>query len=86
MLDRKWIVTSLRRCRDCKLLYRVPTTTEAENERLYEAKYKEGFTTELPDLTVLKESITGNFKETPKDYTVYVDVLRALGVRGRRYL
>ena len=80
VLDRKWFVTSLRRCRDCKLLYRVPTTTEAENERLYEAKYKEGFTTELPDLTVLKESITGNFKETPKDYTVYVDVLRALGV------
>ena len=33
MVDRKYLVTKLMRCANCRLLFRVPITTEAENER-----------------------------------------------------
>jgi 2-polyprenyl-3-methyl-5-hydroxy-6-metoxy-1,4-benzoquinol methylase len=83
VIDRKWLVTSLRRCQKCHLLYRVPTTTYRENERIYQTKYKEGFTTELPDDATLNTLIRTKFKRSPKDYTIYVDVMRALGIHDK---
>lgn len=83
VLDRKWVITSLRRCEGCRLLYRVPTMTPSENEKIYQTKYVEGFTTELPDTATLQKLIATNFKGSPKDYIVYLDVLHALGVREK---
>ena len=79
-IDRKWIVTSVERCCKCHLLYRVPTTTELENERIYQAEYTEGFTTDLPGLATLEKLKSTNFKNSEKDYSGYVDVLRSLNI------
>ncbi len=86
-IDRKFGVTALRRCHDCRLLFRTPTTTEAENERFYQSAYRQGGTTEMPDdeqLRVLKES---RFRGTSQDASSYLEVLTALGLApGARIL
>src|SRR5690242_17751147 len=80
-------MTSLQRCGQCRLLYRVPAMTVAENERLYQTNYAEGFTTGLPDATHLQELVATGFRDSPKDYTEYLNVLKAIGVKknGRLY-
>lgn len=85
VIDRKYLVTSLRRCGGCHLLYRTPTTTEAENAAIYQTAYTEGFTTELPDLATLTRYRTAGFAGTEKDYRYHLDVLAAVGGRpGQR--
>lgn len=78
-LDRKWLVTSFRRCNDCALLFRTPTTTEEENEKFYQSDYEESTTTDLPsnaDLEALKKE---NFASLSTSYLGYIEVIRALG-------
>jgi 2-polyprenyl-3-methyl-5-hydroxy-6-metoxy-1,4-benzoquinol methylase len=79
LADRKWIVTTLRRCEQCRLLFRAPTTSAAENEKIYQTTYKEGFTTELPDEPTLNRLLAEGFKGSQKDYTNCLTVLAALG-------
>ena len=79
VVDRKWLVTSLRRCGSCRLLYRTPTTSEEENERIYQTTYREGFTTDLPSDAELKQLIETEFAASEKNYRPYIDVLEALG-------
>lgn len=78
-IDRKYGVTRLVRCGSCGLLYRLPTTREAEYRRFYQNNYAEGFTTELPSTEKLAEMKRQNFAGTEKDYSTYLAVLRALG-------
>ncbi len=78
-VDRKYGVTRLLRCDNCKLLYRVPTTSDEEYSHYYQEDYSEGFTTDLPSVNKLKEMKDINFVGTEKDYSKYIDVLRALG-------
>jgi 2-polyprenyl-3-methyl-5-hydroxy-6-metoxy-1,4-benzoquinol methylase len=82
VVDRKWLVTSLRRCPRCQLLYRTPTTTEKENAAIYQKKYREGCTTELPSTAELAKLVTDNFRNSLYDYTGYLEVLAALGVEA----
>jgi len=79
VVDRKFAVTRLQRCGNCQLLYRAPTTTDEEYRRYYQQDYSEGFTTDLPSLDELGEMRRLNFAGTEKDYSRYVEVLRALG-------
>jgi 2-polyprenyl-3-methyl-5-hydroxy-6-metoxy-1,4-benzoquinol methylase len=82
VVDRKYLVTTLRRCERCRLLFRAPTTSPAEFTRFYQSLYSEGFTTEMPsdhELRLLKES---NFRNSGKDYSTYIDILTALGCRA----
>lgn len=86
-VDRKWLVTALRRCSGCGLLYRTPTTSVAENERIYQEEYHEGFTTDLPTDTQLAGLLRDGFAGHEKDYAAYLAVLAALGVpAGARVL
>ena len=80
VVDRKWAITTLRRCARCRLLFRAPTTTDAENERIYQAQYREGSTTELPDPDTLRRWLESGFRGSPHDHANYLSVLRALGV------
>jgi len=80
VLDRKWGITTLRRCARCRLLFRVPTTTGAENEKIYQAHYQEGSTTDLPDRETLRQWTECNFRNSPHDHSNYLAVLRAVGV------
>ena len=80
IIDRKWGITTLRRCARCRLLFRVPTTTDAENEKIYQELYQEGSTTELPDAGNLQGWIETRFKGSPHDHSAYIAVLSAVGV------
>lgn len=79
VMDRKWVVTALRRCLQCNLLFRTPTTSAKENQALYQSEYQEGFTTELPSDDALQALIESNFHKHEKDYSHYIKILRLLG-------
>lgn len=81
VIDRKYIVTHLQRCHGCKLLFRTPTTSDAQLRKYYQAGYREGFTTELPTVEELAELKSKNFSNTEKDYSKYISVLDALGCK-----
>lgn len=87
VVSRKFIVTSLRRCAGCRLLFRTPTSTEEEFDRFYQHKYESGFTTKLPTPEILETYLAKNFSGTPKDFNHYIRVMNALGVKpGSRLL
>jgi 2-polyprenyl-3-methyl-5-hydroxy-6-metoxy-1,4-benzoquinol methylase len=79
--DRKYLVTSLRRCAQCRLLYRCPLTSTSENEKFYQQEYSQGFTTDIPTDEVLNKFLECNFKNTEKDYSDYINVLKALACK-----
>src|ERR1700733_2767930 len=84
-VDRKLLVTSLRRCVSCHLMYRVPTDDLATNFRFYQRAYKQGFTTELPSKDVLEALLAIKFAGTEKCYEHYITILRQLGLyKGAR--
>lgn len=78
--SRKYFVTSLRRCYHCKLLFRTPTTTAEENASFYQEAYKQGFTTDVPSEVELQKLIDSKFVGSVKDYTKYINILKALDV------
>ena len=80
-IDRKFLVTTLHRCSCCHLLFRLPTTTEAENRMFYQSDYKRGFTTDMPSLPELNQLLDRQFIGSEKDYSRYIEVLNALGCR-----
>jgi 2-polyprenyl-3-methyl-5-hydroxy-6-metoxy-1,4-benzoquinol methylase len=85
IVDAKYIVTELRRCLSCRLLFRCPSDDEARNRDFYNGEYTQGFTTELPDERTLQSHMTHAFRDTEKDYSRYIDVLIRLGTdRGAR--
>ena len=84
-IDRKYLVTTLRRCSNCRLLFRSPTTCPQENEALYQEQYQQGFTTEMPLAAALRKLLETGFRGSEKDYGKYIEVLAALRVaRGSR--
>jgi 2-polyprenyl-3-methyl-5-hydroxy-6-metoxy-1,4-benzoquinol methylase len=80
-LDRKWLVTSFRRCNNCSLLFRTPTTTEEENALFYQSAYEEGTTTDLPTDAELETLKMENFASLSTSYLAYIEVIQALGAR-----
>lgn len=87
-VDQKYLVTSLHRCQECQVLFRIPATTPEENQRYYQVQYQQGGTTSLPpkeELDALKSRDFAGWVEN--SYTRFVDLLVALGVTpGRRVL
>ena len=87
VLDRKYLVTQLRRCGKCGLLFRTPTGDAAKMARFYQQHYEQGFTTDLPSDEKLEEFLATGFRRTEKDYSLYIDILAAAGVKpGMRLL
>ena len=87
IVDRKYIVTTLRRCERCRLLFRTPITTSEESAAFYQQDYTQGFTTEMPSDEGLRTYIDSGFRGTEKDYSVYIRVLDGLGcTRGQKLL
>lgn len=81
VVSRKYIVTTLRRCGTCGLLFRAPTTTPEEFARFYQTGYSEGFTTDMPSTADLQKMLNTSFAGSEKDYERYVSVLNALGLK-----
>ena len=86
-VSRKYLVTALRRCGECRLLYRTPTTSEEAYERYYEDRYHSGLTTELPSDEELASYLRESFAGSPKCFRRSIDILDALGIgSGARLL
>jgi 2-polyprenyl-3-methyl-5-hydroxy-6-metoxy-1,4-benzoquinol methylase len=81
IVSRKYLVTTLRRCHSCNLLYRAPLDHIPATEAFYDEGYDQGFTTTLPARETLNLLLNSNFKGTEKDFSRYIEVLRALGAR-----
>ncbi|MEX0853093.1 MAG: class I SAM-dependent methyltransferase [Bauldia sp.] len=81
VVDRKYVLTKLRRCVDCGLLFRTPTDNLEENAKFYEKSYSQGFTTRLPNREELDELRRSNFAGSEKDYRYYVDSLQRIGIK-----
>lgn len=79
VIDRKYLVTSLCRCDNCLLQFRVPTTSEEEFASFYQAAYKQGFTTDMPDKTTLNKLLATKFAGTEKDYSEAIKILNVAG-------
>jgi 2-polyprenyl-3-methyl-5-hydroxy-6-metoxy-1,4-benzoquinol methylase len=87
LVKRKYVVTALRRCRYCRILYRTPIDEPDLNHAFYQETYSSGFTTDCPTAEALGELKTQNFHGTAKDFAGYISLLEALGVgRGQRLL
>lgn len=80
-IKRKYLVMSLMRCNSCKLLFRVPTTSPAENEKFYQRAYQQGFTTEMPSIAELSKLKSSKFQNSEKNYTYYINFLNTLGLK-----
>jgi 2-polyprenyl-3-methyl-5-hydroxy-6-metoxy-1,4-benzoquinol methylase len=81
IVDRKFVITQLRRCADCRLLYRTPTDDPAANTDFYENDYRQGFTTDVPSNEGLAELKRAGFSGGENDYAYYISVLTALGMK-----
>ena len=81
VVDRKYLVTQLRRCADCLLLFRTPTDDPATNASFYENEYTQGFTTDVPSDAILAEMKQSSFVGGEKDYSCYISVLTQLGLK-----
>ena len=80
IVDRKYVITQLRRCSECQLLFRTPNDEPSSNASFYESTYTQGFTTDLPSDTKLAALKESNFSGGEKDYSYYIRVLKELGV------
>jgi len=80
LVARKYVVTQLRRCCSCFLMYRTPSDAPGNEAEAYEHDYASGFTTELPTAEQLKSYKKSDFQGTEKDYAYYVSVLQGLGL------
>lgn len=83
VIERKYVVTSLKRCGRCQLQYRSPTDNAAESERFYNDEYEQGVTTALPDLDELESLKRDLFPDQDNSYSYFIDVLRSLGTLPR---
>ncbi len=87
LIERKWMVAWLARCRQCQLIYRAPTDSVKRNQSYYETEYDMGYTTDCPSPQELCELVSSRFVGTNRDYSVYLELLKDLGARpGMRLL
>jgi 2-polyprenyl-3-methyl-5-hydroxy-6-metoxy-1,4-benzoquinol methylase len=78
-VHRKYLVTTLRRCCRCELLFRSPTTSAAESSQFYQRAYSAGFTTDPPSPEKLEALKQSRFKNSDKDYSQHLRLLSAIG-------
>ena len=73
VISKKFFVTKLVRCENCKFMFRIPTTTVKENDAYYQDKYtgggqdliddKDNFTVDIPNEIQKKNEKFSDFKE-----------------------
>jgi len=80
IVEWKYLITQLRRCENCKLMFRTPIDDPSDNQSFYENEYAQGFTTDVPSDVDLASLIQTNFTFTEKDYSYYISVLRQIGL------
>lgn len=81
LIKRKHLVTELRECPLCRLRFRWPKDRTSKAHRFYQMQYSQGFTTDCPDGHALTILLSTGFRNSEKDFSSYVEVLKALGLR-----
>jgi 2-polyprenyl-3-methyl-5-hydroxy-6-metoxy-1,4-benzoquinol methylase len=81
VVDRKFVITQLRRCGTCLLLFRTPTDRSESNQAYYENEYAQGFTASLPSDAALVEMKRCNFANINKTSSYHIAVLSQLGLK-----
>ena len=59
----------------------MPKDTIGRSTEFYQTEYEQGFTTDLPGDEELNDLLNREFKDREKDYTPYIEVLRAIGLK-----
>lgn len=83
VVDRKFIVTTLNECSECRLMFRHPTDTVKFNREFYQKDYEQedGITTDLPSDSELESLVKKNFFDSPKDFSKVIGTLKSVLVR-----
>ena len=79
-IDRKYLVTQLRRCNDCKLMYRTPTDSEEFNRVFYNFHYQQGTAMVCPSDSEISGLKATNFSGTERDFSGYIGFLARHGI------
>lgn len=83
--DRKALVTELRDCTNCRLMYRFPTDPVEASLDFYQEDYEQGFTTDMPDDEALAALTGSRFAGHEKDYAPLIAMVADLCIgRGMR--
>ncbi|MFN8358254.1 MAG: methyltransferase domain-containing protein [Spirosomataceae bacterium] len=80
VVDKKFLVTTLYECQNCKLYFRHPKDTVEQNRKFYQKAYtqKDNITTDLPSEEALSLLLKNNFGGTAKDYTDRINFIKKL--------
>jgi 2-polyprenyl-3-methyl-5-hydroxy-6-metoxy-1,4-benzoquinol methylase len=62
-------------------MFRVPKNTEQQGRDFYQNRYRQGFTTDCPNDQELSRFFESSFRGSEKDYTTYIGIIRAAGLR-----
>ena len=81
VIARKHLVTRLKRCDQCQLLFRTPTTRASEDRSFYQNDYSHGSTTDCPTDEELSAYIDHSFENHENSYAPYVELLVAAGAK-----
>lgn len=81
LIRRKVLVTSLWECDACGLRFRAPKERADQAYKFYQSAYRSGFTTDCPTDPELAWLLANEFRASPKDYSTYIQVLRAIGLK-----
>jgi 2-polyprenyl-3-methyl-5-hydroxy-6-metoxy-1,4-benzoquinol methylase len=86
-VDRKFFYT-LEKCEHCQILYRYPYDSPEEMRQYYQRQYSQaGLTTDLPTEADLQRLLEQNFRDTSKDFSRVIAVLKSLRIApGARLL
>jgi SAM-dependent methyltransferase len=81
LLKRKHLVTALYGCDTCGLMFRMPKSSRVADQSFYQQEYEQGGTTDLPSPDALEDLKRASFAPIGRDYSGYIHVLRAVGIR-----
>lgn len=82
VVDRKWLLTSLVRCRECGLAYRRPQEPETFSEEFYQEEYQSSLATRMPNPEQLEGMKRVAFRGTEKDFFKKIELLRCLNIQS----
>jgi len=83
-IDRKFVVTTLRRCATCQLMFRAPTDSEEFNRVFYNFHYQQGTAMICPSEAEIAALKASNFAGSERDFAGYVAFLESHGIAGGR--
>ena len=80
VIKRKYFITALVRCNNCKLMFRIPTTSYKENKKFYQTKYSGGGQSLINDKKNLNDKKTYESEDDDQSELEYLKVMQQLSV------